>query len=242
MVTLSEPNVQGEADQQTESDTGRSEPSPWYDLWAQSLMALWAFGQLILTGVGIWYIRKTLLETEAAVKLAGKGNDAAQAAVEVTREIGEAQVRCYVQITKVAMDYAGLEPVIVFSLHNSGQSPAANVALAIRYVVKDGDGDVLAISPANELDVPTFGIDIPSGQPDEIRVSPAPDLLAAAHRLGPSLFQFATVLTATDVFDKPAERLQFWSLFFLNGRHPRGERVKEVADIPALRPPPVDPV
>jgi len=87
MATLAETDGERQGNhQQASDDAGRSEPSPWYDLWAQSLMALWAFFQLVLTGVGIWYIRKTLIETENAVREAAAATLAAGVGAEAARE------------------------------------------------------------------------------------------------------------------------------------------------------------
>lgn len=126
MSALSEPKGQSEdGQQQTEPDAGRSEPSPWYDLWAQSLMALWAFLQLVLTGVGIWYIRKTLVETERAVGEAARATKAAQDAVRVSEVSAEKQLRAYMGLDSIgiAMDEGGGRHLAV-RWKNFGQTPA----------------------------------------------------------------------------------------------------------------------
>lgn len=51
---------------------------PIADLGAQGLMALFAFAQVILTGVGIHYLKKTLNATEGAVREAGDATEAAR--------------------------------------------------------------------------------------------------------------------------------------------------------------------
>lgn len=135
MITLSEANGERQEDQQsTDDQAGQSEPSPWLDLIAQSLMALWALLQLGLTGVGIWYIRRTLVETEKAVGEAAKGTTAAQKAVTETSRVGEAQVRAYLSV--IGLNYTATPekaqmlatPGIEIVLNNSGATPAINVA------------------------------------------------------------------------------------------------------------------
>lgn len=68
------------------------------DLKAQRYMAIWAFVMALsgiitvgITGAGLYWLRRTFIQTQGAVT-------AANAAVEVTREIGEAQVRAYIGI------------------------------------------------------------------------------------------------------------------------------------------------
>ena len=77
LITLTESEGERQGHQQpTESDAGKAGPSPWYDLWAQSLMALWALFQLVLTGIGIHFINETLKETRKAVADTGKATNA----------------------------------------------------------------------------------------------------------------------------------------------------------------------
>ena len=85
----------------------------------------------VLTATGVVLIGWTLHETRRAVGEATSATKAAQEAVEVTREIGEAQVRGYFTITKVAMwrppeGSDGCWSVKVV-LTNSGLSPGRNV-------------------------------------------------------------------------------------------------------------------
>ncbi len=91
-------------------------------------MALFAGGQLALTAVGIWYIRKTLVETEKAVKEAASATGAAQAAVEVTREAAEKQMRAHVLLEDTVAGgcygYPPKEAAFIFKIANRGQSPA----------------------------------------------------------------------------------------------------------------------
>lgn len=140
-VTLSSADGRGQAYHPKSHDHEKlSGPSPWFDLWAQGLMALWAFLQLILTGIGIWFIRKTLIETETAVVEAGKATKAAQDAVEETRRIGEAQVRAYLHV-KPEGEVIVTQPVFTsfggIIVANSGQSPAFNARVEAVFMAED---------------------------------------------------------------------------------------------------------
>jgi hypothetical protein len=102
-----------------------------YDLNAQEDMAkramrlFWA--TIITTGVaawGIYYVRETLVEARA-------GTEAALKSVEVTREIGNRQLRAYVHFTEVNVRplEIGKKPVFTFTAKNTGATPAYRVAI-----------------------------------------------------------------------------------------------------------------
>lgn len=93
------------------------------DLDAQESMALWAMimtaisvAGVGLTGLGIYLVWGTLSETRIAAR-------AAQDAVAVTRDIGEAQVRCYIyaNVAEINTDTDNMD--IVF--RNFGNSPGS---------------------------------------------------------------------------------------------------------------------
>lgn len=111
------------------------------DVQAQRDMALWALvmcvlgvAQLIVATLGIWYIRKTLVATEHAVKEAGDATEAAHLAVAETGRIGEAQVRAYVSVIGLEFSWEddGVmmipRPGVTLVLNNSGATPADKVA------------------------------------------------------------------------------------------------------------------
>lgn len=96
-------------------------------------MALWALGMLVVStlmmlvsALGVWWIRDTLNETRRAVK-------AADDAVTATRDIGEAQTRAYVSQLNISSDFhksaAGVD-CVAFIMHwqNTGNSPAMKLA------------------------------------------------------------------------------------------------------------------
>ena len=114
------------------------------DLVAQTEMALWALGMLVVStlmmlvsALGVWWIRDTLVETRKAVK-------AADDAVTVTREVGEAQVRAYVAPYEFSVVFD--QNVGVADIHgmvrNSGQSPAHRFRHAYLVVNEPKDFDI----------------------------------------------------------------------------------------------------
>lgn len=109
------------------------------DLEQQTKMAVWAFwmmiasfGSILVTAIGVVYVRLTLDQTAAATKAA---NDA----VAVTGRLGEAQVRAYMvsstiwatPIKDVSGQVVALEFKAIF--HNTGQSPATIKKLTIGF-------------------------------------------------------------------------------------------------------------
>lgn len=111
------------------------------DLKAQRYMALWAFFMaaagivgLIVTGVGLYFIYRTLVASEKATK-------AAVEAVNVTRDMGERQIRAYLAVenSTVRNLAVGQNMKIEFSLKNSGQSPAKNVSVETIICFTDED-------------------------------------------------------------------------------------------------------
>lgn len=118
--------------------TYREQHTSERDLSAQQYMAIWAFlmavasiGALAITWIGIVYIRRTLDQTIAAT-------EAAQSAVQVTREIGEAQVRAYITIKSCEIIFNKDENVASFNfeVENTGQSPAMKVRVPFRAFLK----------------------------------------------------------------------------------------------------------
>lgn len=112
------------------------------DLNAQREMADWAEGMLwasvtlgvttiIITGLGVYYVRRTLAEsvraTNAAVEAAKAGqkaNEIAEDAAVLARRLGQAQVRSYLScIGGKFSAYRGFL-MLTFSVRNTGQTPA----------------------------------------------------------------------------------------------------------------------
>lgn len=120
--------------------TRRSETRAEQNLNAQQEMADWAEAMLwtsiistLVTAIGVVYVALTLAETRNAVK-------AADDAVVVTREIGQAQVRAYIAIGNLKVDgfLVGIKPVVSFTIKNVGQSPASRFQIVTRVMYDRG--------------------------------------------------------------------------------------------------------
>jgi hypothetical protein len=108
------------------------------DLQAQQDMAKWAHFMLwvacaeaAITAIGVAlvfvtliYTRKAAAAARDAVTEAQRGTQAAQQSVTVTREIGEQQLRPYVDISEAGFIWDHVGPRIIVSCKNSGQTPA----------------------------------------------------------------------------------------------------------------------
>jgi hypothetical protein len=105
------------------------------DLVAQTEMALWALGMLIVsalmalvTGLGVYYVWRTLQETRRMA--------------EDTRRIGEAQVRAYLRFQDISIAHSDkLDTLFVnCPIQNSGQSPTRDLVskATIKIEVKEG--------------------------------------------------------------------------------------------------------
>lgn len=94
----------------------------WGDTWAQWAMA--ATG-VVAVGISAWAVgllRKTLIETRRATA-------AAQAAVDVTRELGQKELAAYVTLKNVTYEVSGYGVFVSACLRNSGNTPAVNSAI-----------------------------------------------------------------------------------------------------------------
>lgn len=116
----------------------RSETIMWpefspSDTYAQWIMAILS---LIATGISAWavvLIRDTLVETRRAVS-------SADDAVEVTRQIGEAQVRAYLVCLSAKYHLIKGGFMATLEIENTGQSPASNVAITGTVTIHDVGG------------------------------------------------------------------------------------------------------
>jgi hypothetical protein len=104
------------------------------DLTAQQAMVLLAFGQMLLTGLGLYLIWETLKATRNAVEEASSATRAAQDAVEVTRTAAERQLRPYLLIDRTVGDgmALGATPKITVIAKNTGVTPAFNIRHVVR--------------------------------------------------------------------------------------------------------------
>ena len=102
------------------------------DLQAQKDMAIWAkymfFASLVgipIAILGLFYVRRTLHEARLTTAAALEG-------AEIARQIGQAQVRAYLNIS--GGRYEAYTPMIRFHLDiaNLGNSPATNIRLKVK--------------------------------------------------------------------------------------------------------------
>lgn len=183
------------------------------DLVAQTEMAWWAFwmaivsgAALIITAVGIYFIRETLVETRKAVK-------AADDAVDVTQDVGQAQVRAYVacQSAKFAVDLDAFWCAV--TLKNAGQSPAFDVEMT---------GSILCMHQSKGDDGRTefsrVTSNITNGNAGTIEASsegmlylfwPHTDMERFEELSVHKRFSIAGRISWTDVFDKKWEKVVF---------------------------------
>ncbi|MFC2953141.1 hypothetical protein ACFOOP_14485 [Marinicaulis aureus] len=109
------------------------------DLLAQETMAHWTRWIGIFTALGLAALTMTLWATQQA-------NAAAWAAVEVTREIGEAQARSYVTLNPLSLTIFDLRPGLTsfslrFEIVASGQTPIYEVRVKPTLMIPVNGGD-----------------------------------------------------------------------------------------------------
>lgn len=125
------------------------------DLQAQQDMAFWAaalfVSSTVLTTAGLLLIWRTLLHTRDAAIHAGRAVDeaknatkAAQDAIVVTQDLGEAQVRAYLSAKTVQVAYDAPNSSLIFgcSVSNHGQSPASDAFALVKISLFINDGIV----------------------------------------------------------------------------------------------------
>jgi len=132
--------TQGNADSTKEQDHGESEGIWWRwngplisssDTLAQWIVAALTFGAIIVTGVGVYYVRRTLIQADETNKAAVSAAVAANNANAIAEKMGQAQVRAYLTIDKIEVIPEPRAGRMFWNLeifvYNSGQSPAKNI-------------------------------------------------------------------------------------------------------------------
>jgi hypothetical protein len=126
----------------SERDEWRAEQ----DLDAQWEMAKWAkvaalaaVLTAVMTGLGVWFVKRTLDATRQAVKEAEEGTKAANRAVEVTRDALFAERRPWLKVRAVRFSDFYTEPTRVVVgvrvvVENVGNSPAHDIDLKLKIV------------------------------------------------------------------------------------------------------------
>jgi hypothetical protein len=106
-----------------EGEGGADDRLFWGDGIAQWTMALTGVFALFLSTWAVWLLKRTVDETRKAVK-------AADDAVNVTRELGEAQIRAYLSCKSGKYKLTKDRVSAVVEIENTGQSPASDVLIA----------------------------------------------------------------------------------------------------------------
>lgn len=112
---------------------------------AQWLMTAIGLFTLILSGIAVWLLRRTLDATEAAVEQAKDGTRVAERVAKDQLSLGQIQMRAYVAIENAAVLVPTLEeidkrqrdgltvmPQLSYSFKNYGNSPALNLTFGSR--------------------------------------------------------------------------------------------------------------
>jgi hypothetical protein len=93
---------------------------------AAAYAAIAALVTAAIAAAGLWYLRATLVTWRVSVA--------------ETRRIGEAQVRCYLSVAKVVVDFTDHRaPLVSCKIVNSGQSPALATTWRTQLVYDDGE-------------------------------------------------------------------------------------------------------
>lgn len=184
-----------------QSENGDKKPiENWFDrLWTDpnatfaGAVALFTF---FLVWVGVWQgiqLRRTV--------------EAANRAVTETRRIGEAQVRAYVNIKSVNIDFLwhAIVPRVDFVATNSGQSPARNFIwnMTLQYAGSTASRETMF----NEKWLEMTGIDIPaaSDAPKDGAIIHDMSIKQYIESVAPSRLTFVVRLKVdfrfTDIFD-----------------------------------------
>lgn len=91
--------------------------------------AIISFLTLVVTGVGVWFVKGTLEATLKAVEDTRAATLEMQRANSIAREMGEAQTRCYIDLGEmtVGVNEDG-QATIVAKVKNTGNTPARNLS------------------------------------------------------------------------------------------------------------------
>lgn len=185
------------------------------NLNAQQNMATWAFWmfvvgavEAILTGAGVLLVWRTLKASWAAAREAKRAADAANTSIEVTREIGQKQVRAYLHCLESNYVLSGPDITLWPIVKNTGQSPATRISISAQaYVWVKGNDDNLSLKisePRTCGVAPVAGGEAANGVigfDNPIKFSPGVDLKTA---LNPE-FSVRGILKWEDVFGSPQE-------------------------------------
>ncbi|WP_108461352.1 hypothetical protein [Devosia naphthalenivorans] len=125
------------------------DPANNLDLGAQRSMAAAAWWMVVITAAsavvgagGLYLIYRTLREAKRSADAADKAVAASLAAVEGARDIGQAQVRAYIIISRAIVAHMSSgEYEIQFSFVNAGQTPATGIWVEYKLFLGSVDGE-----------------------------------------------------------------------------------------------------
>lgn len=179
------------------------------DLQAQQDMAFWAaalfmlgIAQVVLSGVGIFFIWRSLRLNRDAVTAAVESNT-------VTREIGEAQVRAYLTCKEgtYTINPFGIGIRIESIILNSGQSPAVQIKVTASLIVLDNPPKQgkTAVNDLNRFGPKVFsGLVLSAGNSKPVNLNWTSDeideALISAVKFGTSIFLVEANINWSDVF------------------------------------------
>ncbi len=145
---------------------------------------------------------------ERALAIADKNADAADRAVAESQRIGEAQVRCYLNITKCAVVYKGDTWLVGCTVENTGQSPALLVDWGPTLTTYVREKGTLRYSSATDVGG-TMHYDIPAKSgaedlaPRNIVIPFDTDEIQAFEDGNEVFIQLTAKVSGIDVFNKP---------------------------------------
>jgi hypothetical protein len=98
---------------------------------------------LVVTGIGVWFVKRTLDATLKAVEDTSEATEAMREANEIAKEaqaanlaIGQSQVRAYISLSNIAVCDLDDGFEVNFDVENSGQSPARRVNISFQVRVQ----------------------------------------------------------------------------------------------------------
>lgn len=173
------------------------------DLHAQRYMMVWAFFMTLVSfltagiaAAGLYWIRATLIETREAVR-------AADDAVAVTRDLGQAQVRAYITIESCTVVFDTEKSNLGFRIQvkNSGNSPARGIQVEFTFDLRKIDSHgVRGIETVTSQDIPAQSEETIGKMFHEKKDT---DVLFAYFNIGKVFITMNPVVSGVDVFGKP---------------------------------------
>ncbi len=139
----------------------------WQDTGAQWTMAATGVLALLVSCWAVWLLKETLKATRTAVREAEAATKAAEAAVAVTRDVGQAQMRAYINFTEIKAYISGNAVCVLGTLKNSGNTPPKNLRLTIQVACIIGTGELVQVEPRKTIKV--FPNDIVPGDTAEYK-------------------------------------------------------------------------